>query len=381
MGDFVISGKIDYFKEALNLLIRLRGNDPYDVLEEKMIHRNGEQNPIFYEKYNLLKTIEKEANELFREKEEEILFYFGHAYEEAKNIGLLAVSWSRLRKEHGLSVERAREILKDMDEATFCNTFAEDLTEYNNVLINDECDECDVKECVTPVQVIQLLMDLDIAQDEKWNIQKIFMDCEPHRETIFELISMAMELLLKHKIELDGFGERFAKFWKEACKEKDFFEIIEEGFQFKFDENPHGSTLEASVIIPNTFNIYAEGRKTIETPYDIRLGVLFDDKFVLQMVTPQNAKAYYMEEGPELLKILGDSSKFQILMALNERRYYASELAKKLDLTTATISHHMSVLTKKGLVTIENVDKRIYYASNKEKLIDLFENCQQLLTK
>ena len=80
-----------------------------------------------------------------------------------------------------------------------------------------------------------------------------------------------------------------------------------------------------------------------------------------------------------VLKLLGDDRKFEILSYIRDKEAYGSELAKHLNLTTATVSHHMNALMAAGLVEIKRIDTRIYYTANKEILKDILERSKKLL--
>lgn len=82
----------------------------------------------------------------------------------------------------------------------------------------------------------------------------------------------------------------------------------------------------------------------------------------------------------EVLKLLSDRSKFEILSYIRDKSAYGSELAKHLDLTTATISHHMGGLLGKGLVELEKENNRIFYRANTEEIAEVLSWCQRVLT-
>ena len=59
---------------------------------------------------------------------------------------------------------------------------------------------------------------------------------------------------------------------------------------------------------------------------------------------------------------------------LAEKPMYTQELAEELDLTPATISHHIYILLRNELISIimdVEKSKRIYYEINKDKLKSL----------
>lgn len=74
-----------------------------------------------------------------------------------------------------------------------------------------------------------------------------------------------------------------------------------------------------------------------------------------------------------MLKAMSDKSKFDILHSLLIAPKYNLELAEELDLTAATVSHHMNVLLTNKLVDIEKKEGRVYYTLSKKTLSDLIE--------
>ena len=77
-----------------------------------------------------------------------------------------------------------------------------------------------------------------------------------------------------------------------------------------------------------------------------------------------------------VLKVLGDSSKFEILRFLKEAPNYNVEIAKHMGLTPATVSHHMNVLFTLNLVTMEQVNKKVYYSINEEQVQKIISNLE-----
>lgn len=91
-------------------------------------------------------------------------------------------------------------------------------------------------------------------------------------------------------------------------------------------------------------------------------------------------ESYTPEKVQEVLRVLGDRTKFDILRMLGEERLYGGELAARLGLTAATISHHISQLTTLSLVHIIKEGTRVYYQANKETLAGYLDAARQLLT-
>lgn len=79
------------------------------------------------------------------------------------------------------------------------------------------------------------------------------------------------------------------------------------------------------------------------------------------------------------LKALSDKSKLEILVSLKVSPKYATELAEQLNLTTATVSHHMNTLLTCQMVYLEKENGRIYYHTNEATLNNIVEQLKQLI--
>ena len=75
----------------------------------------------------------------------------------------------------------------------------------------------------------------------------------------------------------------------------------------------------------------------------------------------------------EKSKAIGDKTRFNILESLKERPYYLKELADKFNTSSASISHHMTILMDNELVTSYYDDRKAYYILNKKEFKTLGE--------
>jgi len=81
------------------------------------------------------------------------------------------------------------------------------------------------------------------------------------------------------------------------------------------------------------------------------------------------------------LKALGDKSKFDILKSIKETQMYGVEIAKKLNITTATVSHHMSNLYNLSLINYVADNNKMNYMLNKEAIEELINALENLFLK
>lgn len=71
------------------------------------------------------------------------------------------------------------------------------------------------------------------------------------------------------------------------------------------------------------------------------------------------------------MKALSDPTRRKILELLKKGPLSAGELGKEFDMTGATLSHHLSILKKAGLVHDEKKGTYIYYEINTSVMEDL----------
>lgn len=81
----------------------------------------------------------------------------------------------------------------------------------------------------------------------------------------------------------------------------------------------------------------------------------------------------------EMIRVLADPNRFDILCFLNGRSAYGQELSEQFSLARNTIHHHMSKLTGAGLVTCSVKGNRVYYTADRERLQSLLQLQSALL--
>lgn len=79
------------------------------------------------------------------------------------------------------------------------------------------------------------------------------------------------------------------------------------------------------------------------------------------------------------LKALDDATRFEIMCALNKEDQCGADLARLINVTPATISHHMGELASAGLVQIRKQGVKFMYSTNKEALRQLLDSIKRKL--
>ena len=76
-----------------------------------------------------------------------------------------------------------------------------------------------------------------------------------------------------------------------------------------------------------------------------------------------------MEINPsDVLKALSDQNRLRIVELLRNGELCACRLLEEMNFTQPTLSHHMGILIKAGIVNGRKDGKWVYYSMNKETL-------------
>lgn len=82
-----------------------------------------------------------------------------------------------------------------------------------------------------------------------------------------------------------------------------------------------------------------------------------------------------------IMSVLGDPSRFNIIVYLAKQKSYGRELAKLLNITPGAISQHISILMSTGLIESDNIGNRVYYSLNDAKMQHFIKLLQSTFPK
>lgn len=375
VGNNTLVKRLEVEMEAMHLLVHVGCNESYqDSIQkyEKVIPDISEE---FRKKVQILTNVEKELKKALENKSDDMKYYFGRTPGEGLNVAQILFFWNtyycsakkRTFEEWILEIQ-------NYSQEEYCKSFSKHLAAYNSVMLDEISDD---ELCEEPLCVIKQIMDMSLSDEEKWKLQNVFLYPEKHRQNVLALLQIAVGVIKAFDTEIQYVVELFTEYWKKKLSTIHILDYLRDELNIHLDKNPHGEMIFASVFLPTTINIMADGKDgVINSEYFIRIGVLFDDTFD---VSKEMHCQEYKEEAIKNLKLLSDKSKFEILSYLKDKKAYGSELAKQLNLTTATISHHMSALMKAGLVHVEKEETKIYYRANRENIEKFLKYCESTL--
>lgn len=87
---------------------------------------------------------------------------------------------------------------------------------------------------------------------------------------------------------------------------------------------------------------------------------------LVNKVKPAMPKKELLYDLSDFFKVMGDSTRIQLLWALEQSELCVGELAVILDMTKSAVSHQLKVLRTAKLVRSQKRGKNVYYSLNDE---------------
>ncbi len=209
--------------------------------------------------------------------------------------------------------------------------------------------------------VMTLLSMTKYSEEIKWTVLELILN-EKKRNSFFEKI-ISLQNIVKSHIHL--VEKRFIKANETYKNSKNYIEQINDLF---------GRILESFEDIDHEFNLinYNAGafRAVMinEIPNKLYVGII-----MTELMDKSGHFEMNDENVIEKCKALGDSTRFKIIKNLSEKPMFVKELADRLELSSATLSHHLNILMKNGFLEVKVEDIRTYYSLKK----DTFEQLGQ----
>ncbi len=203
----------------------------------------------------------------------------------------------------------------------------------------------------------------DMTENEKWKTFLILQNPSDYYGQFAKLIrdnihvyENAMESI---KPSLDKQMELFDKTFSDEEKMQ----------KFMVDNNMKNCDIQE--FIPSMASAYS----IVISSQTCYYGLLFDKVLTEFGLKSNGTKEYLMT----CLKALSDRSKFEIMTSLKSSPKYATELATQLELTPATVSHHMSTLLASQMVYLEKENGKYYYHVDEATINKVIEQLRQAL--
>lgn len=363
-------GQSTTLEETISTIGKNYGVDTDALLKEK-----GDLIKLFH---TMLDEFPKEMGD----KMEDTRYYFAHPDEDNKceplyHLILLLESFDLYHVETAAELE---DQLMSLSEETFLQKYAEALYSYNNYYIKNDAD---IPDSLDSVAIIRFIVSSDFPPEVKLKLQDLYLNRHTHIQRLCSIFDDTIRFLQKYEKELAIQIDQFYHYWNTLKKDRTFHRFMVEEFSIlsQIEEHPAGYLLIPSLhlfVFSLSTPTKDEGEAYLH-PAILNLGLLFGEALSINLMTNPSAETLKADVVIEALKLLSDKSRFEIMKYIHDKEAYGNEIAEHLNLTTATVSHHMGVLLSAGLVHIERRDGKMYYSINHEIMKHYLDFLEQKL--
>jgi len=210
-----------------------------------------------------------------------------------------------------------------------------------------------------------LLEKYEISDEDKLGAIRLYHNFDMYLHYMTALLAQ-MKILIADKLP----GFRLESVMSHVYSQ---FEINADEFMFgKFHmklDDTHAYTIYPGIYKPNALSSWGTNYTDIFVVFGTHILDIID---VLDEMETNDEKTELF------LKALSDSTKLNILKLLKDEPMYGSQLAERLNCTSANISHHTSSLLTLNLVHYEKENNRMYLHLNKEIICQYLDDAKEL---
>lgn len=362
----------NYVLEAMELLYRYVNEDDYYSLKTKLMN-----------KYSLTRDAERKLDMVIQLSDyvyknidtpkEKLDFYF-HKLNENGMFFAKIIIWSGST----LEKDQLSDILltmKELDKKDIYDRIVGYLVESN--LIN-EANISDSDKINTVEDYMSLIDTIDIAIQDKWSLSQICIRYSDHLEEMGVIIEKVILLLKEQNSIIEEIMKDFSDYWSNFLNNNDIGQYLNTTLNINVSDLTDHVIIRPFIAGCNNISCtMAYDEKGIITPGGrlyMMSGILFNEDFNMNVIR------FNKEQINSFLKLFSDKSKLDIMLYIKDKKAYGQEIAKELNLTTPTISHHMNALHSAGFVNYERDSNRVYYSLNKETIVAFFDFVKYMLT-
>lgn len=353
--------------EAAEVVARCINRENYETTQNKFLMRYGarftdETRQKFTDKMALIEQIyEQMEGKIPQEPMTEFLFrkyYYGNTYSILAQIMLINF------QDIGIS---ATEEYLDACKARWHKMKKEKvhLKAVSFSVLVFEPGEERLEDCL--MQDIDLL---DYPYEFKWDLLKVLSNFDFYIEEMKELFCKIEPELRECLKLLDPMVEEMKAFWSRKLDQKILDEMAESMGISK--EKANGKDVILQLLrMPCDQAIMDEQWGEKNLPLYLGICIEWGNQFGDDQIDRQLLC--------EKLRVFSEDSKFEILQLLKKEGCYGQEIARKVKLDAATVSRHLTVMQRQGLVYIERKEGRhIYYRINQNEIRNLMELMQKI---
>lgn len=375
-----IQSDINYVSESISLLRHIGTQKPYRTSCEDTARRLC-PNPVAFlsSQKDILVFLEKVENQVqaaFKEDMEELLYYFAPVSdgEHRDCLARILLLWDEYRHPLIEDFDTFSSALLEMEEEAYYSEFSVILQGFDET-IRDSSQFLHLEE---PKALLSYILKLNFPHAICLKIEDGLIHYRKHLGKVLDYLSRTIAIIRIYEEEMQSFISRMKQYWEDLIGTRDFLEYLADQSDSlrELSDNPYGYLITPEIFSPFLMGISTE--KDHETggysgPVVLPIGILYGETCPADLSGQSRQDNYSEEFCLNALKQLSDKNRFEILATIKETPAFGNELAARLNLTTATISHHMTQLMNSGLAEVEQRGTRMYYHSNQAVIRNCFD--------
>ncbi|MBI9013696.1 MAG: winged helix-turn-helix transcriptional regulator [Clostridiales bacterium] len=226
--------------------------------------------------------------------------------------------------------------------------------------------------------------------NEVYSIVKDHYDSPDNFEDFNKTSSLIMDIIKEPKILEESFKSAVLNLYqdfieKKVIPKKDEIDNILKRHQALMDKDPKQfiPNLTKGKLNPNEVNTEEmQGVLSVYSPFALYISITHK-KFIYglsleELRAEENETEFFLA----LLKFLSDPKRYQMIQMLSKKKWYSNELAKKFNITPATMSYHVNKLYALGLIHFEQGEQnKLYIELDNDRLAYLMKKMQNDLLK
>jgi len=211
----------------------------------------------------------------------------------------------------------------------------------------------------------------NLGDRDKFKLLYLLNDFDEALMEFADYISIYYNFMNEHHVLFKKLVVRIIDKFKHASSEK-FSDFMKNNMSIKKMLRKEYLVM-ASVVPYNCIDYTYYGFAEFEMPI-VQIGFLYFE-LAQMMKKHQNNEDRFLKAA----KIVSDPIKFEILKICLKKSAYGQEIAEKLNLAYATVSHHMQQLVGMNYVLVNFEEKKVYYKTNVESIMTDLELLKDVL--
>ncbi len=333
INDFIEFPRLIFSEEELNTI---DGDDLFYEIADKtyleFLNRSS----------SYLKPLKKEI-EFFYSKDFMESYDFNYLITKANSFFGFDNEESYLEKLLSLTEEEMKQsIISTMLSIEQKNTNILDLMEKAAEISNDK------------KEIMNLINDLPIDSGVKWNLLLIIEDTKKYMNQYIELMYKILPIYLNLYSEIEPIIKDYGPYFVDMLNNKG-----EEGLEeitFSMIESDLITEDANNVLISYISSFVLKISTTSPTPY-FAWGVQMEKVFQSMKERMENK----LNERVQIFKNLGDKTRYEVLRLIANGETSTKNIAKALEVSSATISYHISALVTSHIIKYEKSNNHIGY--------------------